>query len=283
MKVASCNLAASEKVEKEQSGVYVCSICGIVSPFCVIGRWIKRFFCVSLMRRMALFFSFFLHMAQLPGCALKCLITRAHTGINHLVRAAACSQWAGDWPHSEAFYAFFYSILIVFMRTCLFLLEGAYCCVTRCPAQRRSACPCPFIPFFFFMTKCQGKTSAQIHFVMLKPRGTHVLLLAHWARYLTPHRWMSACAASSWMQGLNSANRPPDGNKHSSLEVRRGSLVSRWKKKWRNNEPRWCLWQARSPLVASVRWKATWLNMASYVILLNKRASAPKLTFHFLS
>lgn len=44
---------------------------------------------------------------------------------------------------------FFYSILIVFMRTCLFLLEGAYCCVTRCPAQRRSACPCPFIPFFF--------------------------------------------------------------------------------------------------------------------------------------
>lgn len=137
------------------------------------------------------------------------------------------SRWLATL--SEVFYAFFF-VLIVFMRPCLFLLEGAYEQLsTLLPNTTRPAWP-PVFFFFFFMAKCQGKTSARIHFVMPKPTGTHVLPLAHRSCYLTPRRWMSACAASSWMRDLNSANRPPDGNKH--LEPRGSSGPSCRGEKW---------------------------------------------------
>lgn len=204
---------------------------------------------------------------------------RAYTGINQLVRAASWAHWW--WYSLRRFYE-----LIVFMRMCLFLPEGASSCVThRCPTQRCSAYPCLFIPLFF-MTNCQGKTSAQIHFVMLKPRGTHVLLLAHWACYLTPHRWMSACAASSWMQDLNSANRPLDGNTQVLRFV--GALGVKVKKM----EEQWEALMFMTSLITSrcvrtvgkqIQIFANRLSLASNVLLLNKWASLPKLTFHFLS
>lgn len=254
MKVCSCNLAASVKVEKTIWCLRLQHLRHRES-FCVMGRWIKRFFWGSLMRNTAFFF---LHMAQLLDCALECLIMRAHKGINHLVRTVSRSQRACEWPYSH-FRAFFFNFNCVYAyvfippRRCLWL------CCTPVPNTTTLSLPLSFHPSFCSTTKCQGKTSAQIHFVMLKPRGTHVLLLAHWACYLTPRRWMSACTASSWMQDLNSIVGWMETNTWASRFIG-AHRVSRWNIKMEEQ------WAAPMFLTSQIASRCVVAHLASHVI-----------------